>query len=106
VSLSVSQFWALAGAALLCMGLHGVFVRPHLLRKILALNVAGSGTFLILIATAYRGFDAPPDPVPHALVLTGIVVAVSMTAAALVLAALVKAATGRADLPPDGEDGP
>lgn len=43
----------------------------------------GAGVFHVLIAVAYRGLDTPPDPVPHALVLTGIVVAVSATALAL-----------------------
>ena len=60
-------------------------LQPALLRKVLALNVMGSGVFLLLIAAAYRGPDAAPDPVPHALVLTGIVVAVSATALALAL---------------------
>jgi multicomponent Na+:H+ antiporter subunit C len=37
------------------------------------------------VAVAYRGIDQPPDPVPQALVLTGIVVAVSATSLALAL---------------------
>jgi len=45
----------------------------------------GAGVFMLLIAVAYRGPGLPPDPVPHALVLTGIVVAVSATALALAL---------------------
>ena len=40
----------------------------------------------MLIAVAYRGPGVAPDPVPQALVLTGIVVAVSATALALALA--------------------
>jgi hypothetical protein len=52
----------------------------------LAINVMGAGVFMMLIAVAYRGPDLAPDPVPHALVLTGIVVAVSATALALALA--------------------
>jgi multicomponent Na+:H+ antiporter subunit C len=76
--------YSLGGAALLGLGLHGAIVRPELLRKVLALNLAGSGVFLVLVAFAYRP-DGPADPVPHALVLTGIVVAVSATALALAL---------------------
>ena len=56
-----------------------------LLRKLIALNVMGAGVFHVLVAVAYRGLDAGPDPVPQALVLTGIVVAVSATALALAL---------------------
>jgi multicomponent Na+:H+ antiporter subunit C len=51
-----------------------------------AINVMGAGVFLLLIAVAYRGPGLAPDPVPHALVVTGIVVAVSATALALGLA--------------------
>jgi multicomponent Na+:H+ antiporter subunit C len=39
----------------------------------------------VLVAVAYRGLEKAPDPIPHALVLTGIVVAVSATALALTL---------------------
>ncbi len=45
----------------------------------------GAGVFHILVAVAYRGTETAPDPVPQALVLTGIVVAVSATALALTL---------------------
>jgi multicomponent Na+:H+ antiporter subunit C len=41
--------------------------------------------FMLFVAIAYRGPEQPPDALPHALVLTGIVVAVSATALALAL---------------------
>jgi multicomponent Na+:H+ antiporter subunit C len=90
----------LAGAGLFVLGLHGLIARRHLLIRILALNVAGSGVFMTLLASAARG-DGAPDPVPHALVLTGIVVAVSATALALALLLRVQAVAGRARLPDD-----
>jgi multicomponent Na+:H+ antiporter subunit C len=71
--------------ALFALGLRATLVHEALLRRVLALNLMGAGVFLMLIAVAYRGRDLPPDPVPQALVLTGIVVAVSATALALVL---------------------
>lgn len=74
--------YATVGGVLLALGLHALIVRSRFLRKVLGLNVASSGVFLMLVAFAYRP-GAPPDPVPHALVLTGIVVAVSATALAL-----------------------
>lgn len=77
--------FALTGVLLFSVGLSGLFFCAHPLRKILAVNLAGSGVFLILVALASRQPDTPPDPVPHALVLTGIVVAISATAVALVL---------------------
>ena len=72
-----------AGGLLFIIGLHGLILCRSLLRKILALNIMDSGVFMILLSLAAR--SDPPDPVPQAMVLTGIVVAVSATALALVL---------------------
>jgi multicomponent Na+:H+ antiporter subunit C len=83
--MTTALIYALTGALLLGVGLSGVCFCPHPLRKILAVNFAGSGVFLVLVAIARRQPAAPTDPVPQALVLTGIVVAVSATAMALVL---------------------
>jgi multicomponent Na+:H+ antiporter subunit C len=44
----------------------------------------GTGVFMVLVTSAL-GQGQPADPVPHAMVLTGIVVAVSATAFALAL---------------------
>jgi multicomponent Na+:H+ antiporter subunit C len=68
------------------MGLLGLVSGRHPVRKILALNVMGTGIFLFLVAGAARNGLETPDPVPHAMVLTGIVVAVSATALGLALA--------------------
>ena len=54
------------------------------LRKMLAVNIMGVGVFMLLLSTANRGDII--DPVPHAMVLTGIVVAVAGTALCLKLA--------------------
>jgi multicomponent Na+:H+ antiporter subunit C len=93
--------YGLAGAGLIAVGLYALIVRAHLLRKVLAVNVVGNGVFLVLVAAAHRA--GVPDPVPHAMVLTGIVVAVSATALALALAVRVRDATGAAALPPAGQ---
>jgi multicomponent Na+:H+ antiporter subunit C len=71
------------GLLLFLLGVWSFLVHAPLLRKLIALNIMGAGVFHLLVAVAYRGLEAPPDPVPHALVLTGIVVAVSATALAL-----------------------
>ncbi|MFW6092863.1 MAG: NADH-quinone oxidoreductase subunit K [Pseudomonadota bacterium] len=91
--------YALAGVTIYVIGLHALIVRVHLLRKIIALNVMGSGVFLVLGALARRTPGAVPDAVPHALVITGIVVAVASTALAIVMMLRVHAVTGRAELP-------
>ena len=82
--------YAMTGIAIAGLGLRAVLLQAELMRKVLGLNVMGAGVFLTLVATAYRGPAAAADPVPHALVLTGIVVAVSATALALALARRLK----------------
>lgn len=78
-----SLFYAFAGVALCGIGLFGFLRLRHLLRKLMAFNVIGSGVFLVMVGLAQRGGE--PDPVPQALVLTGIVVAIAATALAVVL---------------------
>ena len=72
------------GSLLFVMSFASLILRPSPLQRLLAVNVMGVGVFMWLIATAYQ--SGQPDAVPHALVLTGIVVAVSATAFALALA--------------------
>ncbi|KAF0103375.1 MAG: NADH-ubiquinone oxidoreductase chain 4L [bacterium] len=76
--------YALTGVALFALGLAGVILLAQALRRILAFNVMGSGAFLVLVGLAQR--EGVADPVPQAMVLTGIVVAVASTALALALA--------------------
>lgn len=82
----VELLYGLTGAGLFALGLRGALLRLSLLGRIIGINVAGAGIFMMLVALAYRGPDLAPDAVPHALVLTGIVVAISATALALALA--------------------
>ena len=83
--MTIPILYALVGVALFCMGLYAVIVGETALRKIIAVNVMNSGVFLVLVALARRAPGVSPDPVPHAMVITGIVVAVSATALAIVL---------------------
>jgi multicomponent Na+:H+ antiporter subunit C len=96
-------FYLLAGVALFVVGFHGLVSMPHLLKKILAANIMSSGTALVLIAVAARTPGGVPDPIPHAMVLTGIVVAVCATGLALALADRVQAVNGKAEID-DTED--
>lgn len=92
--------YALVGAGLFGLGLHALIVKAHLFHKILALNIMGSGTFLMLVAAGRSG-DVFADAVSQAMVITGIVVAVSATALALTLMLKLAEATGRTELPED-----
>ena len=83
--LTAHWLYGISACLIMAFGLRAVLLNDSLLQQIIALNVMGSGVFMMLITIAYRGPDAEPDPIPHALVLTGIVVAVSATALALTL---------------------
>lgn len=88
--------YPIGGVFLFVLGLYAVVVRRHLIQKVLALNVMGSGVFMVLLSVAVRG--SAPDPVAQALTLTGIVVAASATAFALALVVCLKRVTGAAEL--------
>ena len=93
-------WYAFIGVGFFALGLLGLLLHRHLMRQILALNIMSSGVFLIFVALAKRsGLIA--DPVPHAMVLTGLVVSVSATALGLVLAAKIQRQHGKAELPED-----
>ncbi len=95
--------FAFCGVGLIGLGLYGLLVQRHLLRKVLAFNVISSGIFLLLAGLARRAPGPEPDPVPQAMVLTGIVVAVAATALALAIIQALRSATGRTRLD-DGDD--
>ena len=83
-------FWLSIGVALWLLGLHGLLTLRQPLRRIIAINLMGSGVFLVMIALAAR--STPTDPLLVALVVTGLVVAVSATALALRLSSALAAA--------------
>lgn len=76
--------YLLGGVALWVLGLHALLTQRNALRRIMAINVMGSGVFMVMVALASR--TTPIDPVLQALVVTGLVVAASATAFALRLA--------------------
>ncbi len=97
--------YLVTSVALFCIGLWGMIALPHLLRKILAFNVMGVGIFLFLVNLADRTGDDTMDNVPLAMVLTGIVVAVSATAFMLAIMRRIHAETGATTLVGDDEEG-
>lgn len=103
--MTVVQLYSLCGVGLFALGFWGMLVRRHLLHRIIALNVMGVGVFMVLVAMAHRVPGERPDPVPHAMVLTGIVVAVSATALALALLRTLHRETGSSVLPPQSPEG-
>jgi len=81
--MSTTVFYIGVGSVLFAIGFTGLVLRRSSLQRLLAVNVMSVGVFMWLIAVAYE--PGRSDSVPHALVLTGIVVAVSATAFALAL---------------------
>ena len=101
--MSVSSLAGLVGAALVGFGLYGLIVNPQPLRKILAFNLIGNGVFLVFGIVARRGAAAgfPFDPVPQAMVITGIVVAFAASALAVALILRLQEETGNVALDSD-----
>lgn len=80
----MTLFYLCIGAGLFLLGLHSFLLQRQLVRVIIAINIMSSGVFMIMVALAKRGDST--DPILHALVVTGLVVAVSASAFALRLA--------------------
>lgn len=102
--MNMGSGFVIAGFLLFLLGVHGLFAREHLLRKILAANIMGSGVFMVFLALGHGDASSAPDPAPQAMVLTGIVVAVAFSAVAVALAVRIQQSHGRPYFPHDGEE--
>ncbi len=85
---------------LFLIGLYGILARPHLVRKLMAMNILQVAVIVFFILIGYKNDATPPiartgdiapvarnyvNPLPHTLMLTAIVVSVSTTGVALAL---------------------
>lgn len=90
------HYWL--AALLLLIGLYGMLAQSNLIRKLMAMNILQVAVILFFIALAYKVDGTAPievtglvqptayvNPLPHALMLTAIVVGVSTTGVALAL---------------------
>jgi multicomponent Na+:H+ antiporter subunit C len=104
--MSAATLYGLSSALLIGVGLYGAIAQPQPLRKILAFNIVGSGTFLLFGVVARRGAAAGmgADPVPQAMVITGLVVAFAATALAIALLLRLSGETGDARPPRPADD--
>jgi multicomponent Na+:H+ antiporter subunit C len=96
----------LTGAVLIGLGIYGLLVLAHPLRKILAFNLLGSAVFLMFGILARKGAAAgfAADPVPQAMVITGIVVAFSATALAVALLLRLFATSCKTTVGPEDDE--
>jgi multicomponent Na+:H+ antiporter subunit C len=98
--MDAATLFGVCSSALVGLGLYGLITNPHPLRKILSFNLLGSGVFVLFGVVARRGAAAGlgGDPIPQALVITGIVVAFSATALAVALLLRLYNETGKVSL--------
>lgn len=99
----------LVAVALFLTGAWILLASGNLVKKVIGLNLMETSVFAFIVTTGMIDGGAPPlvaegmqgpfaNPLPHALVLTGIVVAVSVTSLALVLILRVKSEFGSVEL--------
>lgn len=94
----MSAIYAATAGLLFAIALYGVLTRAGLIQRLLAANVMATAVFLYLIVLARREGEDAADPMPQAMVLTGIVIAISVTAFALALVRWYRSETGYATL--------
>jgi len=99
-----------AAAILFAIGVLTVLTRSNLFKKLLGINIMESAVFVLFIGGSYIRGGAVPilnknnpetlyiNPLPSALMLTGIVVSVSVTAFALALIVRLYKAYGTTNL--------
>jgi multicomponent Na+:H+ antiporter subunit C len=99
-ALTTATLFGLCGAGLAGIGLFCIITQRDLLRRIIGFNILGAGIFLVFGAVARRGAGAgfSGDPVPQAMVITGVVVAFAATALALALLRRLATLGGEGDL--------
>ncbi|HEY5794887.1 MAG TPA: NADH-quinone oxidoreductase subunit K [Bosea sp. (in: a-proteobacteria)] len=100
IALTSASLFGLCGAALVGIGLFCVISHPELLRRVVGFNILGAGIFLVFGAVSRRAaaVGLGGDPVPQAMVITGIVVAFAATALAIALLRRLASLTGTATL--------
>lgn len=91
---SIGGHFHLAFVIIFGIGLYILLDSPNLLKKVIGLNLVQVAVFLLFVTAGVFDGAAPPlltdpgphaNPLPHAIVLTAIVVGVSLTAVALAL---------------------
>ncbi len=87
-------FLPLVSMGIFTIGVYTLILDTDLLRKIMALNFMASSVFLLLISIASRSHPAI-DAIPHGFILAAIVIMVSLTALALMLARRIYQITGQ-----------
>ena len=106
------HYWL--AAVLLLIGLYGMLVPPNLIRKLMGMNIMQTAVIVFFLSLGAKSDGSVPiapkygaapvaaayvNPLPHALMLTAIVVGVSTTGVALALAIRIQRAYGTLEEP-------
>ncbi len=97
IDLFLSRYVYFMVVILLAIGLYGMLRKRNLLKKLIGMNIFQTAIFLFFIEGATKLGGSVPvideilgmgaakyvNPLPHVLILTGIVVAISLTGVAL-----------------------
>ena len=94
----LTLLFGISAGSLILVGIYGVLTKTNVIRILLALNILETGINLLIVALGYFEDGETPiiqqvveggrplqfvDPLPHALVLTSIVIGLGTTALAL-----------------------
>ncbi len=107
----LTNYFETCSVILFGIGFATLMLNKNLIKKIIGMNVMDTAVFLFLVAkgyivgrqapiitSTYAGVEGYINPIPSALILTGIVVAVSVTAFLLALTIKINEKFGTIDL--------
>jgi multicomponent Na+:H+ antiporter subunit C len=99
------NFWFVV--VLILIGFYAMIARENIIKKLIGLNITQTAIFLFFISLAEKSGGSAPvlregvlsyvNPLPHTLMLTGIVVSLSTTAVGLSLAVRIYREYGTLD---------
>lgn len=110
IDLIVNNINYIGAMILFVIGLYTVLTHPNLIKKIIGINIMETSIFLFFVSIGYVHDAVAPivdpatgeqlfvNPLPSAMILTGIVVAVTITAFALSLVVKIYKAYGTIEL--------
>jgi multicomponent Na+:H+ antiporter subunit C len=111
LELFVARYVYLLIVVLLALGLYGMLAKRNLLKKLIGMNIFQTAIFLFFIEGATKSGGSVPiidfelgmeaasyvNPLPHVLILTGIVVGLSLTGVALAFLLIIHRAYNTLD---------
>lgn len=98
-------WYLLLGSLVAVAGTVRLLLARDLLARLVAMNVVGIGSLLVLLSLGDRAEGAAPDPVLSALVITGLVITVAFTGLGAVLIRRIEGIHDAEHAPDQAADG-